>query len=123
MPKYLSLFRYTGEAWELMVTNPAERATEARALIEQAGGTLHEFFWMLGDFDGLAIFSMPSEQVAAAVSAAAATSNRLSEVRTYQLLDAEDSAAALTLAQVLRQHYRPPGAPSDWRKDYEEGRG
>lgn len=119
MPKYVSLFRYTGDAWQQMVTNPVDRADAARAVIEEAGGDMHEFFWMLGDFDGLVIYSMPSEQAAAAYSAAVSTTGRIAAQRTHQLLDSDDATAALSLAGVLQGHYRPPGAPSGWRSDYD----
>ena len=119
MPKYVSLFCYTGEAWQQMVRNPANRAEAVRVTIEHAGGEMHQFFWMLGDYDGLAIYSMPSEQAAAAYSAAASASGRLSAAHTYQLLDSDDAAAALTLASMLQEVYHPPGTPSDWRSEYD----
>lgn len=119
MPTYVSLFRYTGDAWNEMVKNPSSRAEAAAAVIEQAGGEMRQFYWMLGDFDGLVIYSMPSEQSAGAYSAAVSTSGRIAEQRTHQLLDSDDATAALSLAGVLQRHYHPPGAPSDWRADYD----
>ncbi len=119
MPTYVSLFRYTSEAWSQMVRNPSSRAEAAAAVIEQAGGEMLQFFWMLGDLDGLVIYSMPSERAAAAYSATVSTSGRIAEQRTHQLLDAEDATAALSLAGSLREHYQPPGASGDWRRDYD----
>src|SRR5205085_1428334 len=48
MPKYLSLFAYTGEAWSRMVAHPNDRTEAARKLIEDMGGTMECFYWMLG---------------------------------------------------------------------------
>lgn len=119
MPTYLSLFRYTGEAWQQMAANPGNRAEAARVTIERAGGEMLQFFWMLGNYDGLVIYSMPSEQAAAAYSAAVSASGRLVAQDTHQLLDGEDAAAALALAGQLEQVYHPPGAPNSWRSEYD----
>ena len=59
MLKYVSHFSYTGEAWERMITRPGNRALAARALIEEIGGEMEAFYWMLGDWDGLVIYGMP----------------------------------------------------------------
>jgi len=119
MPKYVSFFSYTGEALQQMARTPANRAEAVRVAIEHAGGEMHEFFWMLGDYDGLVIYSMPSERAAAAYSLVASASGRLAAAHTHQLLDAEDAAAALTLASMLETVYQPPGAPSDWHSEYD----
>ena len=37
MPRYLSLFAYTGEAWARMIRAPGDRAEAAGKLIEELG--------------------------------------------------------------------------------------
>lgn len=119
MPNYISFFRYTGEAWRHMVDRPADRAEAARATIEDAGGTMSAFYWMLGEYDGFVIYEMPSEIAAAAYSAAVTTSGRLALQRTHQLLDPGQAQNALTLAARLREVYRPPGSGENWRAEYD----
>lgn len=119
MPRYVSFFSYTGEAWQRMVDQPADRAEAARTTIESAGGRMEAFFWMLGHYDGLVIYSMPSEVEAAAYSATVSNSGRLARQETHQLLDTDEARRALELANDLRQVYRPPGARANWRADYD----
>lgn len=119
MPRYVSLFSYTGDAWDRMVREPANRAEAARRTIEDAGGRMEAFYWMFGDHDGLVIFSMPTEAAAAAYSATVASSGRLGTHVTHQLLDMADATEALRLAQRIRRSYRPPGSGEDWRAEYD----
>lgn len=118
MPRYVSFFRYTAEAMGRMINQPADRAEAARAAIEDAGGTLEAFHWMLGDHDGLLIYTMPSEVEAAAYSAMVASSGRLESHETHQLLDVEQSLAALRRAEDISASYSVPGG-GHWRAEYD----
>lgn len=119
MPRYLTLFAYTGEAWARMIRSPANRAEAARTLIEEMGGKLESFHWMIGDYDGVMVYEVPDEVSAAALLAGVHASALIRELKTYQLLGPEDSGEALRRASVARRAYRPPGAPSDWRAEYD----
>jgi uncharacterized protein with GYD domain len=119
MPKYLSLFAYTGEAWNRMVANPGNRAEAARKLIESMGGTMEAFYWMLGDHDGVVIYEAPDEVTVAGIVGGAHASELLKEITTYQLIAPEDSQRAQGLAARARAAYRPPGAPSEWHAEYD----
>jgi uncharacterized protein with GYD domain len=48
MPKFVSFFSYTPEAWKAMTENPQDRAAHARSLTESVGGKLECFYWMSG---------------------------------------------------------------------------
>ena len=119
MPRYVSFFTYTGEAWGQMVNHPADRAEAARAAIESAGGRMDGFYWMMGRYDGLVVYSMPDEVSAAAYSAAVSASGRLARQETFQVLGMADGQAALERAREISRTYRPPGAPADWRAEYD----
>jgi uncharacterized protein with GYD domain len=119
MPRYVGLFTYTGEAWDRMVREPANRADAARQTIEDAGGQMEAFYWMFGEHDGLVIFTMPSAAAAAAYSAAVASSGRVRSHVTYQTLDMDEATEALQLAKRVRRSYRPPGGGEDWRAEYD----
>jgi uncharacterized protein with GYD domain len=119
MPKYLSLFAYTGEAWNRMVANPGDRREAARTLIETMGGTMECFYWMLGEHDGVVIYEAPDEATVAGIIGGVHASELLSAIITYQLVDAADVERAMGLAARARAAYRPPGAPRGWRPEYD----
>ena len=119
MPKYVSHFIYTGEAWDRMIKKPGNRALAARALIEEIGGTMEVFYWMLGEWDGLVIYEVPDVAAAAALSARVASSGLLKTVATHQLLSADEGHAALLAAKAAGTAYQPPGAQRGWHSDYD----
>ncbi len=119
MSRYVSFFTYTGEAWGQMVDNPADRSEAARVAIEQAGGRMDSFYWTLGHYDGFVVYDMPDVLSAAAYSAAVCASGRLARQETCQVLDDADAQAVLARAGAVAPSYRPPGAPADWRAEYD----
>ena len=56
---------------------------------------------------------------AAAYSAAVSASGRLSRQETFQVLGAAEATPSLERAAVVSRAYRPPGAPADWRVEYD----
>lgn len=117
MPRYVSFYRYTGEAWGSMVERPGNRAAAARKLIESVGGTMETFYWMLGDWDGLVIYEVPDAAAAAAFSARVAGSGMLDAVQTHQLVSMDEAKRALDTARGAA--YVPPGAQQEWRAEYD----
>lgn len=119
MPRYVSFFSYTGEAWSRMVDRPENRAGAARHLIEEIGGRMETFYWMLGDWDGLVIFEVSDAAMAAAFSARVSSSGLLREVRTFPLLDMREARTGLEAARAAETHYAPPGALDGWVAEYD----
>ena len=101
MHTYMTYFSYSKETWRAMVDKPEDRSEAARKVIEAAGGHMEAFYWMLGEYDGLAIFRVPGPTDAAAVSAGIQASGRIAHMVTTQLLTAEEATRALTLAQPV----------------------
>ncbi len=120
MHTYLTLFTYSKESWHGMVRKPEDRSEAARRVIEAAGGHLVAFYWMLGEYDGLAIFQAPGPEDAAAVSAAISSSGRIAVMRTHQLLSGAETERVLKLAQVVTSAYEPPGGLKEWRAGYDQ---
>ena len=120
MPKYVTFFSYTSDAWARMVERPDDRAAAARAAIEGVGGELLAFYWMFGPSDGFAIYSVPNEIAAASLGAAVAGTNQVARQETFQVLDMDEGKQALELAREVARSYRPPGAPADWREGYDQ---
>ena len=120
MHTYMTFFRYSKETWRAMVQKPQDRSDAARRVIEAAGGHMEAFYWMLGEYDGLAIFRAPGPADAAAVSAGISASGRIAHMHTTQLLTSDEATHALQLAQVVSSAYEPPGGLKDWRAGYDE---
>ena len=119
MLKYVSHFSYTGEAWERMIKRPGNRALAARQLIEEIGGTMEAFYWMLGSWDGLVIYEVPDVAAAAALSARVTSSGLLKTVTTHQLLSSDEAHSALQTAKAAAGAYEPPGTQRGWHSEYD----
>ena len=108
MPLYMTQFAYTPEAWAALVRKPEDRVETTRALLEQAGGRLLQYYYSWGDYDGVMIFEAPDESVATAVLLAGISAGHLKAVKTTTLLPAEKALAAMRAAGTLA--LKPPGA-------------
>lgn len=117
--KYVSLFSYTGEAWSRMVATPENRAVAARRLIEEIGGQMESFYWMLGDWDGLVIYDVPDLAAAAAFSARVTSSGLLSEITTHPLVTMDEARRGLERAGAAGEAYVPPGGLGEWHSEYD----
>ncbi len=120
MLTYLSLFTYSKDAWQGMVRRPEDREAAARKMVEAAGGQLLAFYWMLGEYDGLAIYEVHNATAAAAVAATTSASGAIAQVRTIHLLDSREVRGALELAKVVEAAYQPPGGRlENWSTSYD----
>ena len=119
MLRYVTFFSYTGEAWERMIKKPGNRANAARELIEELGGEMEVFYWMLGDWDGLVIYQVPDVASAAAHSGRVTSSGLLKAISTYQIMSSDEGHEALLKAKATASAYHPPGTQRGWHADYE----
>lgn len=108
MAKYLALFGFTGETVKRFVANPSDRATAIRGLVESVGGNLECYYWMFGQYDGMAIVEMPDSHTYAAATLAIISSGAFTHFETHELLEADDLPAIAERARVIV--YQPPGA-------------
>lgn len=109
MPKFALFFTYTAEAWGAMVDSPRDRETQARNIVEAAGGTMDAIYWMLGSHDGLCIYDAPSPISAGAISVAVGSTGTFTHLETHELFGQEQLTELLATARECRQRYRPPG--------------
>ena len=119
MPTYVTFFRYTAEAWRRMVATPENRAVAARKLIEQVGGRMEAFYWMLGEWDGLVVYDVADAATAATFSGVVTSSGLIEQVKTNELLKMEEAHTALQRANQLEPSYVPPGGQGEWLAEYD----
>ena len=106
--KYLVLFSLTSETAKRFVAKPSDRAAVVRAVAESAGGSLESYYWMFGQYDGVAVFELPDSHTMAAVSLAITSSGALSRFETHELIESSDLTAVADRAKGIT--YQPPGA-------------
>jgi len=109
MPKYVSFFTYSSEAWGRMINAPGDRTAALRQVLDSVGGSLDAMYWMFGDYDGMVIFDVPDSAGAAAVSIAAGSSGAFKHLETHELFTREQLGETLARARTATQVYRPPG--------------
>jgi uncharacterized protein with GYD domain len=108
MAKYLALFGFTGETVKRFVANPSDRSAVVRGLVESVGGNLECYYWMFGQYDGMAIVEMSDSHTYAAAILAIISSGAFTHFETHELIEADDLPAIAERARVIA--YQPPGA-------------
>jgi uncharacterized protein with GYD domain len=109
MPKSMLLFAVTSDALERFIDNPEDRRGPVSKLAEAAGCQLESYYWMFGQYDGLAIFECPDSAAAAALALAITSSGVFTRCETHELIPADNLVTILQKAKLLRPSYRPPG--------------
>ena len=110
MPSYELRWMFKEVAVKSLTERPQNREAPARELIEGFGGKMHHYFFMLGEYDGLAIVEFPDNAAAAACSMRAGASGAFTRFETHALLTAEEVRQAMQMAKDRGSTYRPPHA-------------
>lgn len=111
MPHFLVRFGFKDSSTKAMVTTPHDRTETARALVENFGGKLRDYFFSFGEYDGVGICEFPDNVSAAAFSMAAASTGGFSRFETTPLLTGKEAEAAMKMAQATKTTgYKPPNA-------------
>jgi uncharacterized protein with GYD domain len=116
MPKYMALFNFGSDAIRRFVASPSDRAAVVRGLVESVGGSLECYYWMFGQYDGMAVFEMPDANTAAATIMAIVSSGAFTRFETHELIALGDLTSIAEKARGIA--YQPPGGwqanrPSD----------
>lgn len=111
MPKFVHIFSVSGSTLARFVDNPEDRRGPVAKLVEAAGGKLVSYYWMFGQYDGLAIAEYPDATSAASAAFAITSSGAFTHFETHELLDADEVVRVLQKAKTLRPAYRPVGQP------------
>lgn len=101
MPYYLHQFSYKDREIRDMVTKPHDRAEVVRVAIEAFRGKLHQFYFTLGEYDGLSISEFPDNETALACVMSIAGQGGLAILRTTALVTTQETERAMKKAHKL----------------------
>ena len=110
MAHFLLRWQFTSGSAKAMVARPHDRTEQATALITSFGGSLHQYFFAFGEYDGVGIVEFPDNTSVAACSMMAASTGAFSRFETTPLLTAKEAEAALKRAHGTKSSYKAPDA-------------
>jgi uncharacterized protein with GYD domain len=110
MPLYEMRWMFKDATVKAMTERPQDREAPARELIEGFGGRMHHYYFMLGEYDGLAIVEFPDNAAAAATSMRASASGAFARFETHPLLTTQEAQRAMQLVKDRAVAYRAPNA-------------
>jgi len=100
MKRFAFVFTLKSETITRLMDQPSDRARAFESAVEAMGGKLLEYYWMFGQWDGLAIVELPDSNAAAAVSLAVAGTGSLGHIQTLELFSSERIAEILGVARA-----------------------
>jgi len=110
MPHFMLRWQFKDTTAKALVAKPQDRSKPAKSLIEGFGGKLHQYFFALGEYDGVGICEFPDTTSVAACSMHAASTGAFSRFETTALLTAKEAEAAMKKAHETKVKYTPPNA-------------
>ena len=110
MPLFEMRWMFKDAALKSMTDTPQDREPPARELIESFGGKMHHYYFMLGEYDGLAIVEFPDNASAAATSMRASASGAFARFETHPLLTAQEAQRAMQMIKDRAVAYHAPNA-------------
>ena len=105
LPTRRSGFDATGRA---LTSSSYEAVRAGRQVIEALGGTLHHFFFALGDTDVIAIAELPDDTDMVAASLTVSASGNFSKASTTKLMTSSEAKEAMSKANAVASAYTPP---------------
>lgn len=94
MPRYVIQASYTSAAAAAFVSNPQDRVSGVSALIDKMGGKLESLDFCLGEYDLLAIATLPDDMTAAAISLAVNAPGHIKSYKTTRLMSPQEFLTA-----------------------------
>jgi uncharacterized protein with GYD domain len=107
MPRYMTQFTYTADAWAKLVKNPEDRSGVLGELLDNMGGRLIAFYYGRGEYDGVFLYETPDEATANATIFAAVSPGHVKAIKTTELFTVDETIEALLKARSVT--YRGPG--------------
>ena len=106
MPRYMTQWAYTADAWAALSKNPADRRENMRALFQGLGGQHVDLYYHFGEYDGTVIYEAPDDTTAMAIIVAAVSAGHVRASKTTRLMSVEEAMDAMRKAGG--QSYEPP---------------
>src|SRR5260370_12491026 len=110
MPTLEMRWMFKDTSIKAMTDNPQDRESAARQLVEGFGGKLLCYYFMLGEYDGVAIVEFPDNESAAATSMRVTSTGAFLRFETHALMSAAEAQRAMAKAKSAAVAYKPPGA-------------
>lgn len=108
MTRFLVQWSYGAEQFKALINAPHDRGPEFRKIIEAFGGSLHDYYFAFGDFDGVAIVDFADETTCAACMMSVASSGAARHLKTTVLVTPSESVEAMRRAKAARHGYVTP---------------
>lgn len=108
MPFYLFRWTYKDAQIKAMVDAPHDRPAELRKAVEGFFGRVHQFFFMFGDADGVAIVEFPTNEDCLACVLTLNASGPNTTFTTTALLTPQEAENAMRRAHMVSTGYTPP---------------
>lgn len=112
MTKFLVLFTFKGETLKSFMKKPSDRAAVVGEAAQSAGGRLESYYWMLGQYDGLAILDMPDSTAAARLAMTVSSTGAFTHLETHELFSADQVLQLLKGAEGVE--YTAPGQSAEY---------
>jgi len=110
--RYLVLFTFKGETLKSFMKRPSDRAAVVDEAAQSVGGRLESYYWMLGQYDGLAILDLPDSAAAARLALTVGSTGAFTHLETHELFSADQVLQLLKGAQDVE--YAAPGQSADY---------
>jgi uncharacterized protein with GYD domain len=95
MAKYAVTASHTAGHWARLAEHPEAAVMGVQRAVEAVGGRLELIYFVLGDYDMLAVVDAPDELTQAAISVAMASTGVFRTFASHQLIDPVDLAAVM----------------------------
>jgi uncharacterized protein with GYD domain len=108
MAYYLFRWTYKDLAIKALHQTPQDRPAQLRKAVEAFRGRLHQFFYALGEYDGIAIVEFPDNESCVACSLTLSGSGGNTTLTTTVLLTADEGYRAMQKANATASGYQAP---------------
>lgn len=98
MAIYMVQMTYTSEAWAALIKKPQDRVAPSSDLVQRLGGKLLGLYYSLGKYDGMALFEVPDDISASAVSLAVKASGIMKVNEITRLFTMDEALEAMRKA-------------------------
>ncbi len=110
MANYLLRWRLSDASARNLIEKPQDRVSAATSLIESFGGKMNNYFFALGEYDGVGICEFQQPQNVLACSLAARSTGAFQTFETMALLTSKEAQAAMEQAKSTNPRYQAPNA-------------